>query len=123
MLADLVILIHLLWILFLAVGFVFVLKRSKVAYIHAGGLLLSLVLNAFGWYCPLTYLENYLCSSKDICVVYHTPFLVKTLEYVVYPDVPEALVRGGEIAFVLVNAIGYGWVLWRDRLGKSFVSR
>jgi spore maturation protein SpmA len=123
LLADLVILIHLLWILFLAVGFVFALKRSKLAYVHAGGLLFSLLLNLFGWYCPLTHLENYLHASGDAGLVYNKPFLVNTLERIVYPDMPEGVVRGGEIAFVLLNAVGYGWVLRRARFWTRFVIR
>ena len=57
-LVDTTLIVHFLWILFLLFGFVFALKGSKIAYVHLGGLLFALVLNALGWYCPLTHLEN-----------------------------------------------------------------
>lgn len=111
MLAAFVIVIHLLWIVFLALGFIFVLRRSRIAYVHAAGLLFSLILNVFGWYCPLTYLEIYLQQPHAAGPIREDPFLTRILERIVYPDLPEGLVRAGEIGFVLLNAAGYGWVL------------
>ncbi|MEW6669651.1 MAG: DUF2784 family protein [Thermodesulfobacteriota bacterium] len=113
MLAAFVIVIHLAWIVFLAVGFIFVVRRSRIAYVHAAGLLFSLILNVFGWYCPLTYLEGYLHRTNAAGPIRKDPLLVRVLEGVVYPDLPENLIRGGEIGFVLLNAAGYGWVLGR----------
>jgi hypothetical protein len=110
---DLVIILHFLWILFLIFGFYFVLKGSRIAYLHAAGLLFSLVLNLLGWYCPLTNIEDHLNSLWH----QHTPvaksFMARTLEKVVYPDVDEALIRKGEIVFVVLNGIAYGWALKR----------
>jgi hypothetical protein len=118
LLAGFVIVIHLLWIAFLALGFIFALKRSRIAYIHAAGLLFSLILNLFGWYCALTHLEAYLQQLNTADPNPPLPFLLRILESVVYPDLPEGLVRAGEIGFVLLNAAGYGWVLGRSRFRR-----
>jgi hypothetical protein len=113
--ANLVIVLHFLWILFLIFGFYFVLRGSRIAYVHASGLLFSLVLNLMGWYCPLTYLENHLNSVDRAVVSGGQSFMERTLEKVIYPDVDETLIRKGEIIFVLMNGIAYGWAFRRRR--------
>lgn len=111
MLADIVILVHFWWILFLAFGIVFVLMKSKWAFLHAGGLLFALFLNLFEWYCPLTYIENYLHSQHSAGLLYDRPFLVHYLNRIVYPEVSEPTLRSAEMVFVLLNGVGYGWIL------------
>jgi len=59
LLVDITIIVHFLWILFLVFGFVFALKGSRITYVHLGGLVFALGLNALGWYCPLTHVENH----------------------------------------------------------------
>jgi len=124
LLVDITIMVHSLWILFLVFGFVFVLKGSKIAYVHLGGLLFALVLNALGWYCPLTHLENYFHSLHDGPSAYSSSFIARGLEKFVYPDIPENLLRGGEILLTALYLLVYGyWVrklgLW-GRIRKQF---
>lgn len=124
LLVDITIVVHFLWILFLVFGFVFALKRSRIAYVHLGGLMFALLLNGLGWYCPLTHLENYFRSIHDVQSVYTTSFMERSLEKVIYPDIPENLLRGGEIALTALYLLIYGyWAkrvgVWR-RLGKLF---
>ena len=114
-LADIVLAIHLLWILFLLFGFIFALKRSKLVYVHLGGLLFALLLNATGWYCPLTYVENYFRSLHDVHAVYSTSFVMRLVENIVYPDVPERLLRGVEIVLTVFYLLVYGY--WAKKVG------
>ena len=99
-LAILTLLLHFLWILFIVFGFIFALKGSKLAFVHLGGLFFSLVINLFGWYCPLTYLENFLYHAQD------------------NPNLAERTIRVGEIAFVILNLIAYA-VLLKKYLRKA----
>ena len=115
LLVDITIMVHSLWILFLVFGFVFVLKGSKIAYVHLGGLLFALVLNALGWYCPLTHLENYFLSLHDGPSAYSSSFIARGLEKFVYPDIPENLLRGGEILLTALYLLVYGY--WARKLG------
>jgi len=115
LLVDITIMVHSLWILFLVFGFVFVLKGSKIAYVHLGGLLFALVLNALGWYCPLTHLENYFHSLHDGHSAYSSSFIARGLEKFVYPDIPENLLRGGEILLTALYLLVYGY--WARKLG------
>lgn len=113
LLASLVILIHFLWILFLVFGFVFALKESKIAWIHLGGLLFSLLLNMLGWYCPLTYFENYLQNLHQTGRTYSGTFIIHYLEPIVYPNLSERTLRIGGIAFVTLNLVAYGMLAIR----------
>ena len=115
LLADIVVALHLLWILFLVFGFVFALKRSKIAYVHLGGLLFALVLNVMGWYCPLTHVENALRVLHDIHSPYSTSFIMRYAEKLVYPDIPENALRGGEIVLTMVYLLVYAY--WAGRVG------
>lgn len=106
---DLTILLHFLWILFLIFGVVFALTGSKIAWFHLGGLLFSLFLNLFSFYCPLTYLENYFRSTHaDSGGLYSGSFIAHYLERIIYLDLPERAIRIGEIIFVSLNLVVYG---------------
>jgi hypothetical protein len=111
LITDLVIILHFIWILFLMFGFYFALKGSRIAYIHASGLLFSLVLNLMGWYCPLTHLENQLNSLWRPGAVVTKSFIGRTLEKAIYPDLDEALIRRGEIFFAALNGAAYAWMV------------
>jgi hypothetical protein len=119
LLVDITIAVHFLWILFLVFGFVFALKGSRIAYVHLGGLMFALILNALGWYCPLTHLEYYLRSLHGVHAADSTSFIARGVEKFVYPDIPEALLRGGEIILTLLYLIVYGyWAKKRGWWGK-----
>lgn len=108
--AHFTILLHFLWILFLIFGVFFALRRPKIAFFHLGGLLFSLVLNIFGWYCPLTYLENYLRRIYDVKSAYSGPFTATYLERIIYPDLPELYIRVSEIFFVILYVGFYAFL-------------
>lgn len=104
---DFVILLHLLWIIFILFGFLLALKYFKVTYIHMAGLVFTLVLNLGGWYCPLTYLENYLHSFCDPRLLYGGSFITNNLRKLIYLDLDEVYLRMGAIAWVGLNLGGY----------------
>lgn len=121
-LTNLTILCHFLWILFIVFGLFLVWKWPKVAFVHLGGLLFSLIINLFGWYCPLTYLENYLNASDATGTGYGKSFITHYLVPIVYPDLPENVIRIGEILFVVVLLFVYG-ALARKHLMRRHFSR
>lgn len=107
------VLIHFLWILFLIFGFMFALKRSRIALLHAAALLFTLILNLMGWYCPLTYLENFLRVLQGSDTAYAGSFIRKYLEYIIYPDLPEHVIRIGAILFVALYMAVYAYLIKR----------
>ena len=114
LLADLTVLFHFLWIVFLIFGLGFALIKPKIAFVHMAGLLFALIMNLMGWYCPLTYLENYLISLHDLGSTYSGSFVATYLGHIIYPDLPERTIRAGEIIFVCLYVIGYAY------LGKKY---
>jgi hypothetical protein len=103
-------LLHAAWVFFLALGFVFALIYSRIALIHVGGLLVSFFLNFMGWYCPLTYLENFLHALEEADAGYTSSFMKQHIYRFLYPDLPERTIRIGEMIFVCLNLLGYAYV-------------
>ncbi|MGR5471112.1 DUF2784 domain-containing protein, partial [Vibrio astriarenae] len=60
MLADLVVILHHLFIIFALIGGVLVRWRSYMLFIHIPAALWVTVISFKGWICPLTPLENQL---------------------------------------------------------------
>ena len=122
-LVDFTIVLHFFWILFLIFGFIFALIKSKIALLHVAGLLFALFLNVMGWYCPLTYLENYLHALHDSNSTYAGSFIMNYLEHLIYPDLPEKYIRIGEILLVSLYIIGYAYLAKRyhilDRIKRQ----
>ena len=120
------VLLHLAWILFLIFGVFLVLKWHRFAWFHLGGLLFSLILNVFGWYCPLTYLENDLRYLQDVESTYSGPFIVEYLERIIYPDLPAFYIRAAEIVFVLLYMVLYVYLARKhhvyERIRKKTVN-
>jgi hypothetical protein len=119
-LADLVILLHFCWILFILFGFILALKRWKIAILHLVGLIYALVLNIKGWYCPLTYLENYLRSLHDTKTSYAGAFIIRQVDRFIYPDLPEKVLRIGAIALVCLYILGYTYLAKKHNILKWF---
>ena len=63
LLADAVIVIHLLFIAFVVAGGLVVLYRPKVAFLHLPAAFWGAFIEFSGWICPLTPLENHLRHS------------------------------------------------------------
>jgi hypothetical protein len=110
-LADLVVLIHLAFILFAVLGGVLVLSWKRYAWFHLPAVVWAAFIEFMGWVCPLTPLENWL-REKDGTSGYRAGFIDHHILPIIYPD---SLTRPSQVAlgaFVLgINLGVYGWVL------------
>jgi len=90
--ADGVVLIHFLWILFLIFG-VFIGKRLRpVKIFHVAGIGFAVIMQIFGWYCPLTHLELWLRKRQDPSLTYSGSFIIHYVEKLVYIELsPEVI--------------------------------
>jgi hypothetical protein len=113
LMADLVIVIHFLWILFILFGFLLALKYQSVVFIHMVGLVFTLILNIGGWYCPLTHLEIHLQRQSSPDSLYIGSFITHYLERIIYLRVDASHLRIGAIAWVSLNLGGYAILLGR----------
>jgi len=95
-LADLLVAIHLGWIIFMLVGFVLTLwgffRKEFFDWwlfriLHLCGILYVALLAVMGKYCPLTILENTLRAKVDPEQAYPGSFIIHYAERFVYPDV------------------------------------
>jgi hypothetical protein len=112
LLADLVLILHGLFILFVVLGGFLLFWRQRIAWIHLPCAAWGSLIEFNGWICPLTYLENDLrfAAGND---GYTSGFIDHYLVPVVYPAglTPNVQVLLG-LAVLLVNILIYT-VVWR----------
>jgi hypothetical protein len=114
-LADVVVIIHFLWILFLLFGAAWSLRNVFIRIVHISGLIFALIMQAFDWYCPLTHLEVWLRSRHSPDIAYTGSFIVHYIEKIVYVEVPRPLII---ICTVLIAAVNLR-LYWKRRV-KGF---
>ena len=91
-LADSMVLIHFLWIVFLFFGAIWGIKNKAVKIFHISGLVFAFVIQIFGWYCPLTYLEVWLRSKQGSALTYTGSFIIHYVEEIVYIELSHNLI-------------------------------
>ena len=84
LLADFVVVFHFLFIVFVVAGGLLVLRWRRVALIHVPSALWGLSTEFFGWWCPLTPLENWLRTHAG-GTGYDVGFIEHYLLPVIYP--------------------------------------
>lgn len=112
-LADIIVVMHFVWILFMLVGFVLTLcgffwkgffDHWLFRTLHLFGIVYVGLLAILRQYCPLTILENILRSKYNPNLTYPGSFMAYYIEKVVYPDVDPLIliIPTGIIAFFTV---------------------
>ena len=91
-LADVVVTIHFLWILFLFLGALWGIKHKIVRLFHLSGLAFAFIIQIFDWYCPLTHLEVWLRSKHSPTLTYTGSFIIYYVEKIVYLQLSRSLV-------------------------------
>jgi hypothetical protein len=111
-LADLVVVIHLAFVLFAVLGGFLVLKWKRYAWIHVPTVVWAALIEFAGWVCPLTPFENWL-RERGGAIVYRSGFVEHYILPLLYPT---GLTRRLQIALgllvLILNLVIYGWV-WR----------
>jgi len=91
-LADIVVFLHFLWILFLFLGALWGIKNKVVKIFHLSGLAFAFIIQIFDWYCPLTHLEIWLRSKHSSSLTYAGSFIIHYVEKIVYIDISRLIV-------------------------------
>lgn len=113
--ADALLILHLLWVLFMIVGFplALILRSPGLRLIHALGLVSYLLLAALNWYCPLTEWETALRRMDDPAFSYHGSFLAAWAEKIIYVQNWGASVRLFQLlAALYLVLIGSSFFWW-----------
>lgn len=118
-LADLVVVAHFAFILFVVLGALALLHRPRLVWIHLPAVAWGMAIELGGWLCPLTPLENAL-RARGGAPTYASAFIEHYLVPLVYP---AALTHRLQIvlasAALAANAILYALVLRRWRAGRA----
>lgn len=119
LLADAVVVLHLLFIVFVVFGGLFVLHWPRLALAHVPAACWGALIELGGWICPLTPLENRLRQAAGDAG-YGGGFIEHYLLPVIYP---AGLTRGLQLALaagvIVINAGVYGCLLYRRRRTRS----
>jgi hypothetical protein len=120
--ADTVVLLHLAFILFVAVGGLLVLRWPKLAWFHLPAAVWGALVELTGWICPLTPLENRLRVAAG-GATYSGGFIERYIMPIVYPPgFTRSFQIGVGLTVIGFNLLLYGWIL-RDRLRATRRSR
>ena len=111
-LADIVVLIHFVWILFLFLGAFWGVKNKAVKIFHISGLLFAFLMQIFDWYCPLTHLEVWLRSKHNPDLTYTGSFIIYYVEKIVYLEISHSLL----ILFTILLCGTNAWLYFGKKL-------
>lgn len=105
--ADFVVFIHFLWILFLIFGAFIGRKYKILKTFHIIGLCFAIIIQIFGWYCPLTYLEVWLRHKHDPALSYSGSFIIHYVEKIVYIELSQGIIFLLTAMLVLISLYIY----------------
>ena len=106
--ADVIVVVHFLWILFIICGALIGRWVRWVQWLHVGALAFSVCLQLFQWTCPLTHLEVWLRQRHNPALGYVGDFLAHYAERVVYWPAPRGVVLAVKLLVVGVTV----WAYW-----------
>jgi len=114
--ADLLLILHLAFILFVALGGFLVLRLQRLIWLHLPAVVWGTLSEFLGVICPLTPLETALRELGGGSG-YEGDFIAHYITAVIYPS---GLTRGTQIALgfgaLLLNVTIYGYWLMRKRM-------
>ena len=119
MAADLVLALHLGFILFVILGGLLVLRFPRIAYLHIPAAFWGAFVEISGRICPLTTWENDFRRSAGESG-YAESFVEHYLVPIIYP---AGLTRGAQMALagvvIVTNIVIYGWLVYRWKKSKA----
>jgi len=120
--AEVIVILHLGFIIFVVIGALLVLKWRWVIFVHIPAAVWGALIEFQGWGCPLTPLEKSLRAAAGQAG-YPEGFIAHYLLPIIYPG---SLTRELQITFglivVAVNLAIYGWVILKRRRLKKNIS-
>ena len=112
LLADAVLVLHLGFILFVGLGGLLALRWRNVVFLHLPCAVWGLLIELFGWICPLTPLENWLRRMGDEAA-YGGGFIEHYVLPVIYPGGLTREIQLALAALVVVVNAGVYFFVWR----------
>jgi hypothetical protein len=111
-LADAVVLLHVAFVAFVALGGLLVARWPRLAFVHVPAAVWGALVELCGWLCPLTPLENRLREASG-GAGFEEGFVEHHLVPLLYPGTLTRELQALLGALVVfVNLLVYGWI-WR----------
>jgi len=111
--ADLVVLTHLAFVLFVVLGALLVLRWPRLMWVHLPAAIWGAMIEFGGWICPLTPLENRL-RHQGGTTGYGEGFIDHYLVPLIYPTgLTRSMQIGLGIGVVVLNLGIYVWIARR----------
>jgi hypothetical protein len=117
LLADVIALVHILFVLFVMFGALFALRWPRAIWVHAPALIWGFIVEFGNLVCPLTPLETRLRVLSGEAG-YRESFLSHWLMTVLYPDFLTRdlqVVLGGSLLLLNIGLYAY---VWRKKLAR-----
>ena len=110
LLADLVVLVHVAFVVFAILGGLLAARWRRLVWIHLPAVIWAVIVEVFGWVCPLTPLENWL-RRRGGQAGYPSDFIAHYILPVLYPEElsREVQITLGAIV-LLINLSVYTWI-------------
>ena len=109
--ADLTLIVHFAFIIFVVFGALLFFVSTKIIYVHVPALIWGIYIELTHSVCPLTYLENWFLQKTNL-TTYSEGFIQNYLVPIVYPkNLTEDLQTYSAIALIVANMIMYGLII------------
>ena len=110
-LANLALITHLIFILFVIFGGLLFFIFSKVIYIHLPALIWGIYIELTSSVCPLTYVENWLLYQSGL-TTYSISFINNYILPIIYPEhlTADLQIYLG-ISLIIINTFIYGLII------------
>ena len=119
LLADLIVLAHVAFVVFAVLGGLLAARWRRLVWIHLPAVIWAAIVEFFGWFCPLTPLENWL-RQRGGERGYTSDFIARYILPTLYP---EELTREVQIALgafvILINLTIYIWIFRRKMASRG----
>jgi len=116
--ANLILLVHLIFIIFVVLGGLLFFASSKIIFIHIPALIWGIYIELTSSTCPLTYLENWFLHKANL-ITYSGSFIQNYLVPIVYPvNITKDLQIFLGIGIIVINIVIYAFII--NKLKKNF---
>ena len=116
--ANLTLIVHFAFILFVVFGALLFFVSTKIVFIHIPAFIWGSYIELTNSICPLTYLENWLLNKANL-TTYSEGFIQNYLVPIVYPvSLTKDLQIYLGIALIVINIVFYAFIF--NKLKKNF---
>ena len=113
--ADLTLIVHFAFIIFVVFGALLFFVSTKIIYVHVPALIWGIYIELTHSVCPLTYLENWFLQKANL-TTYSEGFIQNYLVPIVYPkNLTDDLQTYLAIVLIVANMIMYGLIISKSK--------